>query len=63
MGKSEGMRSQSLFDQQADYQVDVLDVDVLDDATGALQRPVIIRMLSLRLVTLGGTWLAEPETA
>ena len=26
-GKSEGMRSQSLFDQQADYQLDVLDAD------------------------------------
>jgi len=51
------MRSQSLFEQQADYQLDVLDA-----ATGALHRAVIIRMLSARLVPVSGTWLAEPET-
>jgi hypothetical protein len=42
-GKSEGMRSQSLFDKQADYQLDALDA-----ATEALHRAVITRMLSAK---------------
>ena len=32
-----------------------------DAATEALNRAVIIRMLSARPVSVGGTWLAEPE--
>jgi hypothetical protein len=37
------MRSQSLFDKQADYQLDALDA-----ATEALHRAVIIKMLSAK---------------